>query len=232
MLAELPTPAFSTSLLYVAMTLIASRRASRAVLLLLSALVPVATAHASDRLVVRVYGDTTWDNGGSLPLAIQTATAIVDETGIAAAWVDCNGSAPPSACTSARGRRDIIVRLMPRFVASAAASGEAVRAGDGNPGLTLGVAVVDRARRLGTLATIFLEHVQTVASRAGVDETWLLGRVIAHEVGHLLQGKTGHSRTGLMREVWTGEELRLNRRADWSFALPEQREMRAVAAKR
>jgi hypothetical protein len=35
-----------------------------------------------------------------------------------------------------------------------------------------------------------------------------------------------------MREVWTGEELGLNRRDDWSFARPEQREMRAAVAKR
>ena len=58
----------------------------------------------------------------------------------------------------------------------------------------------------------------------------LLGRVIAHEVGHLLHGKEGHGRSGIMREVWTGAELSLNRRGDWLFGLPEQRQLRDVLA--
>jgi hypothetical protein len=228
----MPTPAFSTSLLYVAMTQNVCRRASCAALLLLAAIVLAPEAGASDRLVVRVYGEKNGDEGDSPLVAIQTAAAIVDETGIAADWLDCRGRDLPRACTTVRGRGDLIVRLTPRFIASAAASAEAVRAGDDNSGLILGVAVVDRTTQLGTLATVFLENVEAVATRAGVDRASLLGRVIAHEVGHLLQGKTGHSRAGLMREVWTGEELGLNRRDDWSFAAPEQREMRAAVAKR
>jgi hypothetical protein len=227
----MPTPAFSTSPLYVTMTQIACRRVWCAALLL-AAIVPVPEAHAGDRVVVRVYGENTPDDGDSPLMAIQTAAAIIDEAGIAADWLDCRGRELPRACTTVRGRRDLIVRLTPRFIASAAASGEAVRAGDDDSGMILGVAVVDRTTQLGTLATIFLENVRTVASRTGVDRASLLGRVIAHEVGHLLQGRTGHSRAGLMREVWTGEELGLNRRDDWSFARPEQREMRAAVAKR
>ena len=90
------------------------------------------------------------------------------------------------------------------------------------------VAIIDRTTHRGTLATIFLEHVRAVAGRVGVDRASLLGRVIAHEVGHLLHGKVGHARSGIMREVWTSEELGLNRRGDWLFGLPEQRQLRGV----
>jgi hypothetical protein len=227
----MPSPVLSTSLLHVAMSQSSVRRASCAVFLLAGFLCST-DLYAADRLTIRVYGEKNPDDDDSALVAIQTAAAIVDETGIAADWLDCRGRDLPRACTTVRGRRDLIVRLTPRFIASAAASGEAVRAGDDNSGLILGVAVVDRTTQLGTLATVFLENVQIVASRAGVDRASLLGRVIAHEVGHLLQGKTGHSRAGLMREVWTGEELGLNRRDDWSFAAPEQREMRDATSRR
>jgi hypothetical protein len=187
---------------------------------------------AQERIFVRVYGESTWDDESALRNAIQTAAAIVDETGIGADWVDCRPRPLPQECARVRSGRDLIVRLTPRLIPKAAAVGEAVRVGDADSGLILGVAVVDRATHVGTLATIFLEHVQEVATRTGVDRASLLGRVLAHEVGHLLLGKTGHSRTGLMREVWTGEELGLNRHDDWAFDLPEQREMRAVTARR
>jgi hypothetical protein len=207
-----------------------SSRGTRAVLFVAAFLCSTA-AYAGNAVTVRVYGERAWDDAG-FATAIGTAAAIIDETGIRASWLDCRGSSLPTACTKVRGSRDLVVRLTPRFVASTAASGEAVRAGDDDANLILGTAVVDRATRLGTLATIFLEHVQAVADRAGVDRASLLGRVLAHEVGHLLQGKTGHSRTGLMREVWTGEELGQNRRDDWSFDLPEQRALRAAVNRR
>ena len=35
----------------------------------------------------------------------------------------------------------------------------------------------------------------------------LLGRVMAHEIGHILLGTHAHSRTGIMRAVWTDHEL-------------------------
>jgi len=35
----------------------------------------------------------------------------------------------------------------------------------------------------------------------------LLGHVMAHEVGHILQGTTQHSESGIMRR-WTGQDFR------------------------
>jgi hypothetical protein len=228
----MPVHIFSTSLLHVAMAQIACRRVPRAALLLLATLVFVPDVLAGDRLTVRVYGERHWDDGERLPVAVETAAAIVNETGLDVDWLDCRARALPQACTIPRGPRDLIVRLTPRYTAAAEAAGEAVRAGEPGSDLILGVAVVDATTHAGALATIFLEHVATVASRVNVDRSSLLGRVVAHEIGHLLRGKEGHSSTGLMREVWTGEELGLNRRGDWSFDLPGQQEIRAAIARR
>jgi hypothetical protein len=208
-----------------------SQVASRAALvagLLVTASVCAPYAHAATQLTVRVYGEHPWGDAAAVATAIETASGIIRETGIDARWLDCRGPMLPEACTTMRGPRDLVVRLTSQFAAAVAASGEALRADDGESSQILGVAVVDRRTHRGALATIFLEHVRAVASRTGVDRASLLGRVIAHEVGHLLHGKEGHGRSGIMREVWTGEELSLNRRGDWVFGLPEQRQLRGV----
>ena len=85
---------------------------------------------------------------------------------------------------------------------------------------SLGNAVVDAVTNTGVLATVYADRV--VRRAAGrIDQSLLLGRTIAHELGHLLLGRT-HSKTGLMREFWTDQELRRNHYADWAFA-PEDR---------
>ena len=42
--------------------------------------------------------------------------------------------------------------------------------------------------------------------------------VVRVEIGHLLLGVLGHSRTGIMRAVWTDDELTRARPEDWLFA--------------
>ncbi len=54
----------------------------------------------------------------------------------------------------------------------------------------------------------------------------LLGRAIAHEVGHLLLPGGRHSPSGLMRAPWVYEELMENRREDWVFSPQDGRQLR------
>ncbi len=60
---------------------------------------------------------------------------------------------------------------------------------------TLGLAVLDRRT-----AIIFSNRVHDLALRHPVDAGVVLGRVIAHEVGHLLLPPGRHAHQGLMRE--------------------------------
>jgi hypothetical protein len=81
----------------------------------------------------------------------------------------------------------------------------------------LGASVVEARARGGTLATVFLDLIEPVAHRTGAGVHTLLGRAIAHEVGHLLLGTSTHSPTGLMRATWTDHELGRNDERDWLF---------------
>jgi hypothetical protein len=90
--------------------------------------------------------------------------------------------------------------------------------------------VGDPSRR-GILATVYYESVRVVAQSSGVVPSKLLGRAIAHEVGHLLLPGGGHSPTGLMRAPWAYEELTENRREDWLFSPMDGRQLRVAAGR-
>jgi hypothetical protein len=78
----------------------------------------------------------------------------------------------------------------------------------------LGHALIDAHARAGVLATVFIDRIRRLALGLGVDYRILLGRAIAHELGHLLLGTSTHG-VGLMREIWSHDELLGTRRNDW-----------------
>ena len=65
---------------------------------------------------------------------------------------------------------------------------------------------------------------------AGTDVAVLLGRVAAHELGHLMMDTSAHTRRGLMRPNWTPDEVRRNHFADWEFTAEDVTSMRQLAA--
>jgi len=67
------------------------------------------------------------------------------------------------------------------------------------------------------LATIYLDRVEWMAAQAGIDPRALLGRAIAHELGHLLMATSVHAATGLMRPLWLQSEIRRRQNTDWMF---------------
>ena len=67
-----------------------------------------------------------------------------------------------------------------------AIAGAAARRGT----LPLGDAMLDRHTGTGVLATIYVDRVEWLARQAGADSRALLGRAIAHELGHLLLATT------------------------------------------
>jgi hypothetical protein len=92
----------------------------------------------------------------------------------------------------------------------------------------LGFSVIDPTAGSGTLATIFINRVEDSARHAGSDLGLLLGRAIAHEVGHLILRTNAHADEGLMRAIWTEQELARNTHDDWVFASSDRRQIRAV----
>jgi len=167
------------------------------------------------RIVIRIY-DTGATSADQRAAAIRTAATILDQAGLLVDWRDCSERLADRSCQQPRRDRDLILRIMPTLVS---------RPTSVDAGFRLGVAVLDPGTRAGEMATIFHDRVQAVAHRTGVDCGQLLGRALAHEVGHLLLREMGHSRHGLMRAVWTDEELTSNRREDWLFAPSDLRQL-------
>ena len=194
---------------------------------LLGSMPSVSTAETR-RLVVRVY-DTGLGDPSMRTAAIETASTIVQLAGITVEWHDCTENGRRPACQDARRSGNFIARLMATI-----APGTPLRStiealdtqGDTEP--ALGFAVIDPDTHGAKMATVFHDQVEAVARRTGVARSELLGRALAHEVGHLLLAVRGHSRTGLMRAVWTDEELTRDRPNDWMFTSADREKLQLV----
>lgn len=131
------------------------------------------------------------------------------------AWIDCPLSpaevAKYPACQRPGRTTDFAVRLI---TASMAAE---VTGADGALGFAQDCADDERA----CVANIFCTRVDELTARTDARASRLLGHAMAHEVGHLLLGPNAHSPRGLMRGVWSQEDLRF---MAWSylFFTPQQ----------
>jgi hypothetical protein len=94
--------------------------------------------------------------------------------------------------------------------------------------LPLGDAFVDLGTQSGVLATIYVDRVTALADASASSVATLLGYAIAHEIGHLLLGTNSHGLRGLMRPLWSRDEVRRGRASDWMFT---EREAQAIRAR-
>jgi hypothetical protein len=144
--------------------------------------------------------------------AHRTATAIFEKAGVRlAAWRECRIDSV--SCTEPLHSNEVVMRIIPTPAAWA------------NPG-ALGFSYVP-APTPSWLSTVFADHIAEVATRSGIEAGMLLGRAVAHEVGHLLLGSASHSEGGLMRANWADSSLKRNLPVDWLFSPREASRMRA-----
>ena len=175
-------------------------------------------ARAADlHVVVRVYDMATTDPAGRAA-ALRVAAGAIASAGLTVSWRDCSRGGADHPCRTVRDAGDLVVRIMP--VATAAAGSEDVE---------LGYAPIDPAGRATVIATVYYDVVQRVAQRTGLNARELLGRAVAHELGHLLLRVPGHGPSGLMRPLWTDEELIQNRPGDWTFSNADRRQLQTVS---
>lgn len=152
-----------------------------------------------------------------LGAARSEAERIFRRAGIAIAWIDCQvpGADAAAPCTEPLlAGRDLMLRLMDRAPAAQERS------------VALGESMLDREQRSGVLMTIDIGPVRAIAERSATPTPTLLGRAIAHEIGHLLLGSGEHPRLGLMRAHWSNDELRGLKPAHWGFSSREAAQMR------
>ena len=108
------------------------------------------------------------------------------------AWVDCTTAAVPLSCLSPQFPRDLVVRFLPKALSQATAS-------------ALGISGSSE-----DYATAFLFYDRMLALRNEQRSILAIaGRVLAHELTHLLLPHEDHTDIGLMRGQWSTMDLEM-----------------------
>lgn len=148
------------------------------------------TDKAAPQLSVRVYSFS-----GLSPRLLQAAEMeagrLLRTVSVGLTWVDCTSRAPSAICMSDLGPADLAVRVLPNALPQASRS-------------ALGMAGTSRGE-----AIAFIFYDRMVALRTNTRPLPpIVGRVLAHEITHLLLPPESHSELGLMRAHWTADDVR------------------------
>jgi hypothetical protein len=146
---------------------------------------------STPELKIRVYGFpglSAW----VVREADAEATRMLRSASVELKWVDCASPVLSASCTSPELPTDLSVRILATALrqASANALGFATSSGDYSS------------------AFIFYDRVVAQRTHTRLLPT-ILGRVMAHEICHLLLPYRDHSVLGLMRGEWTADDLRI-----------------------
>ncbi len=152
---------------------------------------------APEAVTARVYVSPDLP-GDTLRAALDVARSAFAVGAVEVTWKICG----PSECNTPPAPTELIVR----FVNSR---------GRHLDTRCLGEALIDMQKRTGVMATVYVDRVLHLARNLEIDLRVLLGRTIAHEMGHLLLATNTHGASGLMRELWSREELIGERADDW-----------------
>jgi hypothetical protein len=155
-------------------------------------------------VVVRAYNQYGVSRG-ELDLAGATLQAIFRQAGVEAIWLDCTSTSDRrlERCDRPRTPNELILRIIARPKRSTDVLGESL------------VTPLDGG---GSLATVFADSVRAFAGPLRAIRGAVLGRVVAHEIGHLLMNSVDHSVSGLMRRWWAPNERAVE---DWLFTTRE-----------
>lgn len=164
----------------------------------MSLLAAAATALTISVRVYDLYGLSPEQRAEALALAAETLA----QAGVEATWIDCSrvdGQPPGPPCLSQLRRGEMVLRIQHRSPRGAH---------------VMGTAVVDDAGP-NVLASVYAATVADRSAKSGVPLPTILGRVTAHEIGHLLLGSNSHSAHGLMRASW---DVRWPHPSEWRFS--------------
>jgi hypothetical protein len=165
-------------------------------------------------LKVRVYGFP-----GLSPTVLREAyteaSRMLRPMPIDLEWVDCDSQVLSIECKSPQLLTDLTVHVVAKARPPATASALGLTAWSGGDGAAF--VFYDRVIAMRT-HTILLSSI--------------LGRVMAHEITHLLLPQQDHSEVGLMRAQWTSDDLRIASSARLELPASSAQLMRQEALRR
>jgi hypothetical protein len=153
------------------------------------------SARSSPTIRARV-NNYTQASDAVLASAEREASRIFEEAGLTVVWLNCpmghSIAIQQDPCNEAPEPTDVILRVL-----SAPARNEFQHT-------VFGFAV----RPL--LASVYYDHVllRAMSDAAQFEVHFILGAVIAHEIGHLLIDSNGHSNAGVMQASWDRKQIR------------------------
>ena len=182
----------------------------------------VVSGQAKDKELVLVY-DQARVAPDVMTAARSEASRIFREAVVAVQWIDCRvvgeGGNVNDTCSRYYDSNPIFLQILPS-------------AGAFPNRKALAHAAV--AREGGVRATVFFDRVQGFAERnhppCGLAR--FMGHVMAHEVGHLLLSRAGHSPKGLMAGPWGPKHLVQAREGTLLFTPEESARMREEVSRR
>ena len=151
--------------------------------------------------------------------AEQETARIFERIGIATIWLHC----PLTSQEAVRNRTCALPGAPTRLALRLLSSSMADSFGGG--GDIFGSALLPANEGFGVVANVYADRTRELADRREFEV--ILGRVIAHELGHLLLGKNAHSATGIMHGRWRAQDLGLSRQAAMLFLPGEAKRIRA-----
>jgi hypothetical protein len=146
--------------------------------------------------------------------AEEVATRIFREAGVTVAWHDCAPVVPKSpdvsTCSGELGPTEVVLRIVPLIKVFPGVDHDAA-----------GFAV-------GPYATVSFARVMDLARNDSAPRFVILGRAMAHEIGHVLLRTSGHSPEGIMRAQWGGAELKVVTTNDMFFTRKQSKALQAT----
>jgi len=178
----------------------------------------------SRALIIRTYNNYGVPADDLLAARLHV-DQIFNDAGIEMIWLDCwyrdkQPADAPARCRQPLADNELMLRLQ--------APGQAW----GRRFVSMGFSLVNLEEGVPFLSAVFVDLVASISRSAAVDFRLLLGRAIAHEIGHLLLDTSRHADQGLMRADWSRAELQRNNAADWAFRDAEITTMQRAATSR
>ncbi len=188
---------------------------------LLLSLVRLSAQTATEELKIEVhiynYSGVT---GQRVTRAEQEAARIFEHAGIATTWLDCPLTAAEAKRNNFCAVPDAPMRLTLRLLSNSMADSLGIT------GDIFGSALQPANGGYGVVANVYADRISGLTHEDRAIGA-ILGRVVAHELGHLLLGKNAHAAAGIMRATWRPQDLDPTHEAAMSFLPDEDKTIRA-----